>query len=195
MDIIYSVAYILGWFIHGLIFGCITKYINENKGYDGGFAWGFWLGVIGIIVVACKSDNRSYSQQEYKPMYPSAQITQRTWRCVCGQENAEGLVYCTRCRRSRTQASIESSKKVECPYCGAMNKETNNKCFACGKSLTGKEEKWVDTPTQEITSDNEDSNNQNNQIKLIKQLAELHQNGILTDEEFNTKKAELLSKL
>ena len=32
-------------------------------------------------------------------------------------------------------------------------------------------------------------------IRLIKELAELHKEGILTDEEFNAKKQELLSRL
>ena len=35
-------------------FGFVTQTINKNKGYEGGFAWGFFLGFIGIIVVACK---------------------------------------------------------------------------------------------------------------------------------------------
>jgi hypothetical protein len=34
-----------------------------------------------------------------------------------------------------------------------------------------------------------------NVIHLIKELAELHKEGILTDEEFNGKKQELLSRL
>lgn len=32
-------------------------------------------------------------------------------------------------------------------------------------------------------------------INMLKQLAELHKDGILTDEEFNSKKQELLSRL
>ena len=32
-------------------------------------------------------------------------------------------------------------------------------------------------------------------IHLLKELAELHKDGILTDEEFNSKKQELLSRL
>ena len=32
----------------------LAKYINEKKGYSNGFAWGAWLGIIGIIIVACK---------------------------------------------------------------------------------------------------------------------------------------------
>jgi hypothetical protein len=35
----------------------------------------------------------------------------------------------------------------------------------------------------------------NNTIELIKKLGELHSVGILTDEEFSTKKVELLSKI
>ena len=36
------------------IFGCITKHINESRGRDGGFWWAFFLGVIGIIIVAVR---------------------------------------------------------------------------------------------------------------------------------------------
>ena len=50
---IYLISAIIGLVV-SIVFGCITKGINENKGYDGGFAWGFWLGWIGIIVVACR---------------------------------------------------------------------------------------------------------------------------------------------
>ena len=45
------IIYFLGWVIAACIFGAITKYISESKGYYGGFAWGFWLGLIGILVV------------------------------------------------------------------------------------------------------------------------------------------------
>lgn len=50
----YWIIYLVVALINGLIFGFVTQTINENKGYDGGFAWGFFLGAIGIIVVACK---------------------------------------------------------------------------------------------------------------------------------------------
>lgn len=38
-------------------FGFITRHMNLKKGYQGGFAWGFWLGIIGIIVIACRKPN------------------------------------------------------------------------------------------------------------------------------------------
>ena len=86
-----AVELIIGGLITGSIFGLITKHINESKGYSGGFAWGFWLTVIGIIVVACKPDNRQYSQtrdsdsisgqsiadeiKKYKELYDQGVIT------------------------------------------------------------------------------------------------------------------------
>lgn len=168
-----AIAYGIGVLIGCIIFGCITKYINENKGYQGGFAWGFFLTWIGIIVVACKPDNRQYVQQEHKSMYPQAATPVKTWRCAsCGAENSDKINYCLRCRADRSEVQAE---KIKCPHCGANNNKTNSTCFACGKSLTEK----VDS----------------NAPALIKQLADLHAQGILTEEEYNSKKAELLSKL
>ena len=60
-----SLGYILVVLIWAVIWGCITKKINQDKGYEGGFAWGFWLGLIGLIVVLCKSDNRSSDDSKY----------------------------------------------------------------------------------------------------------------------------------
>ena len=40
--------------IYGLVCGFVSKSINNNRGRDGGFWWGFFLGVIGIIVVAVR---------------------------------------------------------------------------------------------------------------------------------------------
>jgi uncharacterized membrane protein YeaQ/YmgE (transglycosylase-associated protein family) len=44
------------YLIVGAIFGAITQAIGTNKGHDNCFWWGFFLGFIGIIVVALKKD-------------------------------------------------------------------------------------------------------------------------------------------
>lgn len=41
----------LGWLIGCIFFGLITRYVSRCRGYDGGFAWGFFLGIIGLLVV------------------------------------------------------------------------------------------------------------------------------------------------
>ena len=53
------------------------------------------------------------------------------WQCTCGAKNPVTVSYCLSCRRSREEAV----KTIKCPSCGANNKETNDKCFVCGKEL------------------------------------------------------------
>ena len=40
-----------------IIFGVNTRRMNRDKGYKGGFAWGFFLGVVGLMVVAVRPFN------------------------------------------------------------------------------------------------------------------------------------------
>lgn len=62
------------WFfiyiILGLICGFVTKSMNEEKGYEGGFWWGFFLDIVGIIVIAVRPYNpdRNKSKGEHKPV-------------------------------------------------------------------------------------------------------------------------------
>ena len=49
-----GIYYGVGFLIYCIVCGLITKYINESKGYINGFAWGAWLGIIGILIVLCK---------------------------------------------------------------------------------------------------------------------------------------------
>ena len=48
----------------GLIFGFITIAISKSKGYDGGFWWGFFLGILGLIVVAVRPDKSNPEQDK-----------------------------------------------------------------------------------------------------------------------------------
>ena len=48
--------------IINIILGCQTKKMNAAKGIPGGFWWGFFLGVTGVIVVAL----RPYHPSMYK---------------------------------------------------------------------------------------------------------------------------------
>ena len=142
--------YFLIGLLTAIVCGFITKHINESKGYKGGFAWGFWLNVIGIIVVACKSEVRSEPS-----LYQMA-------------------------HQYEESRKDNQSKTIQCPFCGASNSRTNSVCFSCFKPLMA-EESIKEKPME--------------QVEMIKQLAELHSEGILTDEEFETKKAELLAKM
>lgn len=88
--IIIGVIYV----IPGCIMGCITDSMNRKKGYNSGFSWGFFLGIIGIIVVACRpfnnanTNNRTIVTQQrsmadeiakYKQLLDSGAITQEEY--------------------------------------------------------------------------------------------------------------------
>lgn len=50
-----------------LIFGFVGRAIVKSKGYEydnHGFAWGFWLGIIGVIVCAGKPTSWKYKAFE-----------------------------------------------------------------------------------------------------------------------------------
>lgn len=61
----YNLAVIYGILLSvNLVFGCIASYISYTKGYDSGFAWGFFLGVIGLLVVGFReSKNKPNAEQ------------------------------------------------------------------------------------------------------------------------------------
>ena len=190
---------LIAYLISGVIFGCITRYVATSKGYDSGFAWGFFLGLIGLLVVGFRPNisetsyaGRSSGAMEGYRMSSSSQMESYThtpdrtpWHCVCGTENAGSLDYCLNCRRTREEGTM---KKVNCPHCGASNKEANEMCFACGKPMKEeKQEKLTAAPVPEAEK--------TDGVEVLKKLAELHAQGILTDEEFAQKKQEILGKI
>ena len=148
MLVTYLISGIIG-IIVACIFGAITKNINESKGYDGGFAWGFWLGVIGIIVVSCKQPNPyTYKRESIirKPNPIDEVPPPGGWKCTCGRSHAAYESSCA-CGRSKTEVQLGAKKE-------------NNP-----------------------TTDN---------ISAIKEYKKLLDDGIITQEEFEEKKKQLL---
>lgn len=146
----YIVSIIVGLVV-SCIFGAITKSINESKGYDGGFAWGFWLGMIGIIVVACKQPNPYYARPRESIIRnpPKDEMPPPGgWKCTCG----------------RGHAAYESS-------------------CVCGVNKSNLLRK----------ANNEDSTEKAN-ISALKEYKELLDQGIITQEEFDRKKQDILFK-
>ncbi len=183
---------ILVYIIQGLIFGFVSRYIANSKGYDGGFAWGFWLGLIGVLVVGFRPNiNQTTTSQENKTSYLiNAQLKpNRQWECGCGTMNPDSLNYCLSCRRTRGE--YKPVEKVRCPHCGSINKVTNDVCFACNKPLRAVAQSDVKSPL--INSDS--TTNNIDFSDALEKLASLHEKGILTDEEFTAKKKDILAKI
>lgn len=55
---------LLGILIVRPIMGFISMSIASNRGMEGGFGWGFFLGIIGIIVVAIRPNDNKQSTRE-----------------------------------------------------------------------------------------------------------------------------------
>ena len=147
------------------IFGVITKVINERKGYYGGFAWGFWLGWIGIIVVACRqapfyTSKESIIVHPKKSGLPHNAIANSApsgggWKCSCGRINAAYISSCV---------------------CG-LNKHA------------------ATAATEPIPASNDTlAADETKVISLLKEYKELLDSGVITQEEFDAKKKSILSR-
>ena len=191
------------------VLGAIANSIASKKGYDHGFAWGFWLGVIGIIVCAVRED-RSYYKSSSSDDYwnrvrnGSAAPAPTGWTCKCGATNPISVDYCLSCRRSKAE-SEKAKQTVKCPHCGANNDPGNVTCFACGKPMK-EEPRPIAAPSytpiqptvtldKAAPSEPAVSKDPENALALIERLGKLHDAGMLTDEEYSEKKKELLKKV
>lgn len=151
--------------LDGIICGIITTVINANKGYEGGFAWGFFLGIIGIIVVACRSDNYSDSYKyEESPLLLSA-TREKHERAVM----ADGGWRCYKC------GTVNPAYTGTCG-CGVTKIESNTRQNRSNEELRKKE-----TDEKEIRN-----------LQKLKGYKELLDSGAITQEEFDKKKIEIL---
>ena len=83
---------LIAYVFQGIIFGVICSYVASTKGYNGGFAWGFFLGIIGLLVVGFRPNLTQASAEAYRPTYPDGQPKPKPqWECVCGAKNPESL--------------------------------------------------------------------------------------------------------
>ena len=143
-------GYFIGAIVYAIIFGMITKYVAESKGYEGRFWWGFFLGIIGLLVVGFRPNNNqqsyySYSNSESGGSVSHSQITvvdepkatkkeEKRWICIeCKTENPEKSKFCSECGEPRHY-------DWKCNNCGEVNEAKVKYCFNCGKAKETSEE-------------------------------------------------------
>lgn len=182
----------MGWFIFfiicGCVFGYITKTMNEKKGYEGGFLWGFFLGVIGIIVVACKSEKKINYLEE------KAILSNGGWKCYkCGTVNPSDKRTC-RCGVSKQEheSTIQAEEKAR------EKEESEKELLNMQKLKTYQELLTLGTISQEEFDKKkaellkEESEKELLNLQKLKSYKDLLDAGAISEEEFEKKKAELL---
>ena len=92
----------------------------------------------------------------------------------CGKENKKEAIYCTKCGRGIE--NISKSELKSCPSCGAENPNYADFCIKCGNALNN--------GSSSITKVNN--------LEDLEKLAELKEKGIITEEEFQAKKKQIL---
>lgn len=183
--------WVISYIAAGCLFGFFAWKIADNKGRGGAgiFCLGFFLGIIGVLIALCLSDQRVYDQPPANESYFSRMEkegnAQPSWECAyCGHRNTEKLSYCLHCRSERNEA-----QKINCPSCGAVNSTVNTTCWACQKSMKEAPSIASESPiTAEFPADAQPASAADEILKF-KQLAD---QGIITQEEFAAKKKRLL---
>ena len=163
MDDFLILTYFIAVIVWAFVWGFVTKTVNENKGYEGGFWWGFWLSWIGLIVVVCKPDNH-----------------------VRSSSYNQGSSYA---------ASRSSSKDTwRCAKCGTYNVGFSCRCGMLRGDSALLEKKQTEAKLEQVKKETEQKSDKTEieNIQKLKLYKELLDSGVITQEEFDKKKAELL---
>ena len=159
-----NMVQIIGILIYALVMGFATQIVIENKGYkDNWFWWGFFFGLIALIVAVARPQCISSMEmndvlvgdQEKKnelKRKDERMLQEDGWMCICGKLNAS---YVGTCSCGRTRSDVEAYRKK-------IEKEQNQ----------GEESE---------------------RLKQLQQYKALLDCGALTEEEFSAKKRQLLN--
>ncbi len=166
----------------GVIWGIVTNKILENKGYDDNwFWWGFFFGIFAVIVAASKPKAPESTPVSYYHFDESS-------------NSGNG-------RFNISRGGYDKNDSWKCRKCGRINPLYTGTC-ACGNTKYSQSRPAVTpapattTATSQIVipatisvSEKSETVDKFSQIKEYKELLDV---GIITQEEFDKKKKELL---
>ena len=181
-------GYLIAVLFWAIVWGFVVQKVNANKGYEGGFWLGFFLGIIGLIIVLTKPDQHSKVEQNAlhtysEEMRQKEMIAKGGWKCIfCNRVNPEYSTTCA-CGQKRNTSRWASENGVRpfriCPRCKKLHDTVVTEC-ECG---------YGQRPQPQPAQKNEAFAD-----KLV-DLKKLLDSGVLTQEEYDAKKAEILSRM
>lgn len=195
----FSIAWLMGYLIYAVVFGCITDNLAKSKGYESGFAWGFLLGFVGLLVVGFRpvkaveeKVNEASSVEIPVKGIGTAIVNPKGGSIPMYDKPDYDVQYWI---PSKTNLLIvemeEESDWAKVWYCGDLGyvKKAELRNFEM-KEIPEEEEKTAEqqtgvsakVPDQEIMD----------KLLLLKKL---HDEGLLTDGEFSRKKAEIIDNI
>lgn len=151
---------VMSYFLTDIIWGAICRSIVASKNYppeeNHGFAWGFFLGLIGLIVCACKPNyfqtyngmnamgqynddpgyNPGFNPTFTTPQYYQPQGTGASWICSCGYTNGFDFRYCMKCGKEKSMTAVGGADWI-CTKCGSAQAASSRFCTLCGSERSG----------------------------------------------------------
>ena len=190
IGIVFYILYILAGLVVSIVFGGICRAISSNRGTDGGFWWGFFLWIIGIIVVAVRPNDweakHGYSQIPYTDIEKLAAL----------KDN--GMITEEEFSNIKADSQSYTDDRLWKCECGSINKMLFPICLSCGRRReTGDEparnkEKLLGFPVEKKNNPDNIPVNTSSPINEIREYKALLDDGIITKEEYETKKKQLL---
>ena len=197
------VVFLIYFIISGIVWGVVTQKNIENKGYDENwFWWGFFFELLAVLVAFSKPQQREttnyYAEKKEDPIWMSntnrmsASSTSDGWKCICGRTNQ---LYTGTCGCGRTKEEVEETKKAKVAKSIAASRgfDVNKSEFNETKQQIHTEAPVKNETNQELHSEipvKKDTTT--DKFEEIKKYHELLTSGIITQEEFEKKKKELL---
>lgn len=152
---------IIAAIFYRVVWGVAAQKVIDNKGYDElWFWWGFFFGIIALLVALSKP------KVEY--------------------EYTEESKYSDEIRKK----DILKNNGWTCAKCGRINHEYMSTC-SCGLSRWDNE-KYIKEQKEAEEKENEKKKEIDN-LQILKEYKNLLDTGVLTQEEFDKKKNEILS--
>lgn len=199
-DIVQTVACVFSAIGIGIacLMGLLTKTINERKGYYGGFAWGFWLGLIGVIVVSCKPDNTKSKYSDLSRYNAdnegNPKLSGGNWKCAfCDRSNPSYKSLCD-CGRTQNETYERTRRRDPVPKRDMQEIKLDGakRMFEDGIITKQEYEDKKKAILKEVKTKEENKSVKSATERQLENVQKMLEDGLITQEEYEVKRRIIL---